>query len=119
MRRRTSRSGRWPRLPRGAAGADRQTSRSDGVRTSEDLAWTQAQISFTIWNWSGEAHLFQRLANRILYSDPTLRPSRDVLRGAGSASTLWANGISGDLPIVLIRIDDEDLRTRAPNAARL
>ena len=56
-------------------------------------------------------HLFQRLGNRVLYSDPTLRPSPDVLtRSEGGPSKLWANGISGDLPIVLVRIDEaEDL----------
>ena len=67
-----------------------------------------------------EAHLFQRLANRVLYSDPTLRPSSDVLkRGEGGPSTLWAHGISGDLPIVLVRIDEaEDLEIVRAAAAR-
>ena len=47
----------------------------------------------------------------MLYSDPTLRPSPDVLkRGEGGPSLLWGSGISGDLPIVLVRIDEaEDL----------
>src|ERR1019366_1068426 len=58
-----------------------------------------------------EAHLFQRLANRILYSDPSLRPSAGLLaRNERGAPGLWAHGISGDLPIVLVRIDEsEDL----------
>jgi cyclic beta-1,2-glucan synthetase len=76
------------------------------------LAWTQAQVQLRhLGIGSDEAHLFQRLANRVLYSDPTLRPSSDVLsRCQGGPSTLWAHGISGDLPIVLVRIDDvEDL----------
>ena len=56
-----------------------------------------------------EANLFQRLANHILYSDPTLRPPADVIkRGAGKASALWAHGISGDLPIVLVRVSEDD-----------
>ncbi len=76
------------------------------------LAWTQAQVQLHhLGADPDEAHLFQRLANRALYSDPTLRPSSDVLqRSAGGPSQLWANGISGDLPIVLVRIDEaEDL----------
>jgi cyclic beta-1,2-glucan synthetase len=76
------------------------------------FAWTQAQIQLHhLGIGPGEANLYQRLANRIVYSDATLRPASDVLRaGMRNASTLWANGISGDLPIVLIRIDDaEDL----------
>ncbi|MEI9931905.1 MAG: hypothetical protein WDM89_15550 [Rhizomicrobium sp.] len=56
-----------------------------------------------------EANLFQRLANHVLYSDPTLRPPADVIkRGLRKASTLWAHGISGDLPIVLVRIRDDE-----------
>ena len=76
------------------------------------LAWTQAQVQLHHLGVDPEeAHLFQRLANRVLYSDPTLRPSPDVLRRSeGGQSILWAAGISGDLPIVLIRIDEaEDL----------
>src|SRR5437762_335471 len=56
-----------------------------------------------------EAHLFQRLGNRILYADRSLRPSPEVLRRAsGGPSALWPHGISGDVPIVLVRIDDAD-----------
>jgi cyclic beta-1,2-glucan synthetase len=76
------------------------------------LAWTQAQVQLHhLGVTPDEAHLFQRLANRVLHSDPTLRPSPDILKLAeGGPSKLWANGISGDLPIVLVRIDEaEDL----------
>ncbi len=74
------------------------------------LVWTQAQMQLRHHGISTEeAHLFQRLANHTIYSDPTLRPPPDVLkRGACKASTLWAHGISGDLPIVLLRIDDDE-----------
>ncbi len=74
------------------------------------LAWTQAQVQLHHLGISAEeAQLFQRLANAVLYSDATLRPSPAVL----SATTLdrpalWAQGISGDLPIVVARIDDAD-----------
>lgn len=72
------------------------------------LAWTQAQVQrHHIGITSDEAHLFQRLANRVMYSDPTLRPSPEILkRNDLGPSALWAHGISGDLPIVLCRIDD-------------
>ena len=72
------------------------------------LAWTQAQVQLHhIGVTADEAHLFQRIANRILYSDPTLRPSSEILkRNDLGPSALWAHGISGDLPIVLCRIDD-------------
>jgi len=71
-------------------------------------AWTQAQVQLRhLGISSDEAHLFQRLANRVLYSDPTMRPSSEALmQSAVGPSVLWAHGISGDLPIVLVRIDD-------------
>ncbi|HEX2784917.1 MAG TPA: glucoamylase family protein [Ilumatobacteraceae bacterium] len=76
------------------------------------LAWTQAQVQLHhLGITSDEAHLFQRLANRILYSDPTLRPGPGLLSSNQlGAPALWAHGISGDLPIVVVRIDEsEDL----------
>ncbi|MEA3184304.1 MAG: hypothetical protein QOJ74_781, partial [Ilumatobacteraceae bacterium] len=76
------------------------------------LAWTQAQVQLHhLGIKSDEAHLFQRLANRILYSDPSLRPGASLLASNTlGAPGLWMHGISGDLPIVLVRIDEaEDL----------
>ena len=76
------------------------------------LAWTQAQVQLHHLGIDlDEAHLFQRLANSVLYSDASSRPSSDVLsRNTLERSALWAHGISGDLPIVLVRIDEtEDL----------
>ncbi len=72
------------------------------------LAWTQAQVQLHhIGIDPGEAGLFQRLAGHLLYAAPTLRPSSDtILRGAGAQSGLWHLGISGDLPILLLRIAD-------------
>src|SRR5439155_15752590 len=72
------------------------------------LAWTQAQVQLHhLGIDADEAQLFQRLANRILYSDPTLRPAPTLLdRNERGASGLWAHGISGDLPIVVVRIDE-------------
>ena len=74
------------------------------------LAWTRAQVELHHLRIEpSEAHLFQRLASRILYSDRSLRPSQEVMeRNAGGQSGLWAYGISGDLPIVLVRIDEAE-----------
>ena len=74
------------------------------------LAWTQAQVQLHhLGVTPDEAHLFQRLANRVLYSDPTLRPSPEILkRNDLGPSALWAHGISGDFPIVLCRIDEAE-----------
>jgi len=74
------------------------------------LAWTNAQVQLRHLGVDGdEAHLYQRLANRIVYSDPTLRPSPVLLaQNQRGAPGLWVHGISGDLPIVLVRIDNAD-----------
>ncbi len=74
---------------------------------ASELAWTQAQVQLQHLDIEpDEAHLFQRLAGYILYSSPVLRPPSAVLaRNRLGQSTLWSYGISGDLPIVLVRID--------------
>src|SRR5256885_2849338 len=78
------------------------------------LAWTKAQVEMSHLQIDAEeAHLFQRLAARIIYSDPSLRPRPHVLElNTKAQSSLWAYGISGDLPILVVRIDKaEDLPT--------
>ncbi len=72
------------------------------------LAWTQAQAQLHhLGIGHDEAQVFQRLANAVLYADAALRPSSEMLsRSTLDRSALWAHGISGDLPIVLVRIDD-------------
>jgi len=74
------------------------------------LAWTQAQVQLHhLGIGPEEAQLFQMLANAVLYSDASLRPGSEVLSLTMlQRPTLWAQGISGDLPIVLARIDDEE-----------
>ena len=74
------------------------------------MAWTQAQVQLRhLGIQPDEANLFQRLANRLLYSDPTLRPPAEILRrNTLGPSALWPHGISGDLPIILVRIDEID-----------
>ena len=76
------------------------------------LAWTQAQVQLSHLSVDAEeASLFQRLAGHVLYADRSTRPSSDTIRrGGGGPAALWAQGISGDIPIVLVRIDDiEDI----------
>jgi cyclic beta-1,2-glucan synthetase len=72
------------------------------------LAWTQAQVQLRhLGIDAAEAALFQRLAGYVLFADASMRPSADViLRGAGGPESLWSQGISGDVPIVLLRIAD-------------
>ncbi|GAB2908036.1 GH36-type glycosyl hydrolase domain-containing protein [Paralcaligenes ginsengisoli] len=76
------------------------------------LAWTEGQVRLHhLGITADEAHLFQFLANRVLYSDPAMRPSGDMLkRNTLNATSLWQYSISGDLPIVLLRIDEQEDR---------
>jgi cyclic beta-1,2-glucan synthetase len=76
------------------------------------LSWTQAQVQLRhLGVEPEEAADFQRLSAPVLYADPRFRASSETIRrGAGAQSGLWPFGISGDLPIVLLRIDDiEDI----------
>ncbi|MEO5672956.1 MAG: glucoamylase family protein, partial [Ramlibacter sp.] len=79
---------------------------------AKTLAWTQAQVQLRhIGVKAEEAADFQRLAAPILYADAAFRATPEAIqRGAGPQSGLWAHSISGDLPIVLLRIDEiEDI----------
>ncbi|MBH0192414.1 MAG: phosphorylase, partial [Nitrospira sp.] len=71
------------------------------------LAWTQAQVQLHhLGIGADEAQLFQRLANAVLYVEASLRPSSETLAHSTlDRAALWAQGISGDLPIVLACID--------------
>jgi cyclic beta-1,2-glucan synthetase len=81
---------------------------SAAFERASTLAWTQAQaLLFHLGIDSDEAGLFQRLAGHLLYTNPGLRPASEVLsRSEGEPPALWAYGISGDVPIVVCRIDD-------------
>jgi len=57
-----------------------------------------------------DAVLFERLASRVLGAEGSLRALADVLAANElGQSSLWAHGISGDLPILLVRVCDEEL----------
>ncbi|BDC43774.1 glycosyl transferase [Paraburkholderia terrae] len=79
---------------------------------AKTLAWTQAQVQLRYLGIEAEqAADFQRLAAPIVYADVRFRAQPDaIVRGGGTQAGLWPLGISGDLPIVLLRIGDlEDI----------
>nr|WP_211287749.1 glucoamylase family protein [Xanthomonas dyei] len=75
-----------------------------------DLALTQSQVTRRQINASlADAMLYERLAARVLFVDPQLRADNEVLlHNHRGQSALWSHAISGDLPIVLLRITDPD-----------
>src|SRR5437667_10439910 len=58
-----------------------------------------------------EAQLYERLASHVLWTDATLRAAPIYLASNTlGQSGLWAHGISGDLPILVVRVvHDDDL----------
>ena len=74
------------------------------------LAWTHAQVQLHHLRVNqDEAHLYQRLANRLIYADPSLRAAPDILAANRLGQRgLWRHGISGDLPIALVHIEREE-----------
>jgi cyclic beta-1,2-glucan synthetase len=86
---------------------DKYSDRHAGERALE-LSWTHSQVLLRRLDASAaDTRLYQRLASHILYSSPALRAPPSVLaRNQCGQSSLWAYGISGDLPIALLRIGD-------------
>jgi len=74
------------------------------------LAWTQAQVQLHHLGIDrSAAEQYQRLAGHIIYATPMLRPPSEAIgSGSGAQPDLWSLGISGDLPIMLVRISDID-----------
>jgi cyclic beta-1,2-glucan synthetase len=73
-----------------------------------ELAWTRGTIMLQQLAISGqEAQAYGRLAGSLVHASRLRRSSPAVIaRNRRSQSGLWGHGISGDLPIVLVRIRD-------------
>ena len=73
-----------------------------------DLAWTHNQVTLRQLNITeSEAQLYGRLVGPLIYADAARRASPAVLvANTRGRNGLWSFGISGDLPIILVRISD-------------
>ena len=73
-----------------------------------DLAWTHSQVLLRQLNATeADAQLYARLAGSIIYANSSLRADASILiKNARGQSGLWGYAISGDFPIVLVRISD-------------
>jgi cyclic beta-1,2-glucan synthetase len=93
---------------------------TDTFQRESSLAWMYAQVQLHhLQITQDEAHLFQRLANRMLYDDRTLRTvPEDLAANRRGASGLWVHGISGDLPIAVVRVEQEEERDVARQLLR-
>jgi cyclic beta-1,2-glucan synthetase len=74
------------------------------------LAWTQAQVQLRhLGITHGDAADFQTLGGMVLRGDARLRAApAQIIAGAAPQSALWSLAISGDLPIVLLLIEDAE-----------
>ncbi|NTW76727.1 MAG: cyclic beta 1-2 glucan synthetase, partial [Syntrophaceae bacterium] len=73
-----------------------------------NLAWTHSQVVLRQINASeADAQLYGRLAGSVIYSNSSLRAQpKIIIKNCRGQSSLWGYAISGDLPIVLLRIGD-------------
>jgi cellobiose phosphorylase len=74
-----------------------------------ELAWTHSQVVLRQLDATeSDTQLYGRLASSILYANPLHRAAGSLIaRNRRGQSGLWGYGISGDLPIVLLRIGDQ------------
>lgn len=73
-----------------------------------DLAWTHSQVVLSQLNVTeSDVQLYKRLANSIIYNNSTLRANPGIImQNRQGQSGLWSFAISGDFPIVLLKIED-------------
>ncbi|MCL4176987.1 MAG: cyclic beta 1-2 glucan synthetase [Verrucomicrobia bacterium] len=73
-----------------------------------DLAWTHSQVTLRQLDATeAEAQWYGRLAGALIYADPDRRANPGVLaHNRRGQNGLWSYGISGDAPLVLLRISD-------------
>ena len=71
-----------------------------------ETAWTRAQLELRrLHIRPNDVQLFQQLAGHVIFPQPQLRPPPARLgRSSAGQRALWAQGISGDMPIVVVTI---------------
>ncbi len=75
-----------------------------------ELAWTHSQVILHQINATeADAQSYARLAGSIIFSNQLFRADPAVIiKNRRGQSGLWSYSISGDLPIVLVQIEDSD-----------
>ena len=73
-----------------------------------ELAWTHSQVVLRQINATeADAQLYAKLASAVIFANASLRTDPAVIiRNRRGQSGLWSYSISGDLPIVLLQIQD-------------
>jgi len=83
---------------------------SASISRAFDLAYSRSQVEVSYLNLSSkEIETYQDLISHIIFASPVRKKNQDILKqNKKGQSALWAYGISGDNPIVLVTIDKED-----------
>ncbi len=73
-----------------------------------DVAWTHSAVALRQINaLESDAQLYSRLAGSVIFASAALRAEPSVmLQNQRGQSGLWSYSISGDLPIVLLKVSD-------------
>ncbi len=82
----------------------------DSIQRAFELAWADARVELKhVGITAAQSHRFQHLLSAVVFPQRALRaqPDRQVLHGRGRAG-LWVHGLTSDLPIVLVRVDDPE-----------
>ncbi len=75
-----------------------------------ELAWTHSHVILKQINaMEADAQLYNKIAASIIYANASLRTEpANIIKNQRGQSGLWSYGISGDLPIILLQIEDID-----------
>ncbi len=78
------------------------------VERAFEMAWFESQEVLRLLNITeADAQLYGRLATSVIHGNALRRAAPSIIaRNQLGQSGLWRFGISGDLPIVLVRVDD-------------
>ena len=101
----------WTRLSDSREGALALTAQLDNANAAEQLFTSAARYAAgehaRLGIDAAQDARFAHWLSAVLINDPRQRAAADVLaRGRGGPLTLWAAGISGDRPIMLLRLDN-------------
>lgn len=78
------------------------------VERTFQLAWNRSQIELRHLHLAAsQAADFQTFAGRVLYTPPVQQERKQIIAAnVKGQSGLWAYGVSGDVPVILVRIEN-------------
>lgn len=86
-------------------------SSTHNIKNEFELSWTQIQEEMRYFSIKPlQANMYQKMGSKIVFLNETYKKREAYIKSIKSGqSSLWAHGISGDLPIILLLIrKDED-----------